>query len=107
MVDETGSKPPAADDQDSVEDESEREPGDWQDVKRYLLGLMGLILLAVIIMFVVAMYEYRSYNGSKAEDTKMIPARQDVMRQGTLPPRLRKVRGMRQTPSAAPSASSR
>lgn len=66
---------------------------------------MALIVLAVIVMFVVAVYEYRHYAGAKAEDTKMIPENQDVMRQGALPERLRKVRGMQKAqPSAVPSA---
>ena len=102
MPDPTGNEPPGA--APDGEEDDDRIPGDWQDVKRYLIGLLSLVFLAVIVMFVVAVYEYRAYHGSKAEDTKMIPAKQDVMRQGTLPERLRKYHKMKPQPSAAPSA---
>lgn len=88
-------------------EEQDRVPGDWQDVKRYLLALLGLVLLGILMMAAVAVYEYRHYSGAKAEDTRPIPADEDVMRQGSVPERLRKVHGMQKAqPSAAPSASS-
>jgi len=116
MADPTGREPPDAAPEDEAGDERERDapedeesddrvPGDWKDVKRYLLGLLALLLLGILLMAVVAVYEYRQYAGAKAEDTRMIPAKQDVMRQGALPERLRKVPGMQKgQPSAAPSA---
>ncbi len=84
--------------------EEERVPGDWQDVKRYLIGLVSLILVAVVMMFAVAVYEYWHYAGAKAEDTTPIPASADPMRQGAVPERLRKVHGMEQSATSAASS---
>lgn len=108
MAEPTGSEPQGrTPEDDSAGDDEDRVPGDWKDVKRYLLGLMALVLVGILMMAVVAVYEYREYAGAKAEDTRMIPASQDVMRQGAVPQRLRKVHGMKTAPSAAPSAEPR
>ena len=102
MADPTANEPPEPVSNEDVGDEQEEErvPGDWQDVKRYLFGLISLVMVAVVLMLGVAIYEYWHYAGAKAEDTTPIPASEDVMRQGALPPRLH---GVHEAPSA-PSA---
>lgn len=48
-------------------------PGDWPDVKRYLIRLMGLVLIGVLMMFTTAIYYYIHYHGAQAETTHRIP----------------------------------
>lgn len=105
MADPTGNEPPepVTDENMGDEPEEERVPGDWQDVKRYLFGLVSLIMLAVVLMLGVAIYEYWHYAGAKAVVSLPLPASEDPMREGALPPRLRNVPVKRQ-PSASPSA---
>lgn len=55
-------------------------PGDWPDVKRYLIRLVGVILIGVLMMAGTAIYYYIHYNGARAETTHRIPGYADHAR---------------------------
>jgi hypothetical protein len=74
MADVRDSEPPES------SDVSHQVPGDWPDVKRYLIRLMGLVLIGVLMMFGTAIYYYVHYHGARAETTHVIPGYADKAR---------------------------
>lgn len=73
-------EPPDSSEPNASSSAPDEVPGDWPDVKRYLIRLMALIFLAVAMMAVTAIYYYVHYNGARAETTHVIPGYADKAR---------------------------
>lgn len=61
---ESKDRPPASSRRPQVP--AEPAPGDWPDVKRYLVRLVSLIVAGLVIMIAVAIYAWFHYAGGRA-----------------------------------------
>lgn len=64
MADTKPDRPPTSSRRPQVP--AEPAPGDWPDVKRYLVRLVSLIAVGLVIMISVATYVWFHYGGSRA-----------------------------------------